>query len=493
MAAHYDLARMTTATTGTGTITLASAAAGGYLTFANAGVVDGQIVRYGIVDGSSRETGYGVYTSSGTTLTRATIVQSTNSDNAIDLSGTAEVFITVGIEDFAPFEPQGRLTLTSATPILTGDVTGAGTIYYALARGSRVPLYDGAYWHPFTFAELSQALSDTTKSPAAAVANACYDLFVWNDAGTLRCTRGPAWVDAKTFTVTIASPAVFTCASHGLAEGQPIVLSTSGALPTGLSAATVYYVINSGFTTGAFQVSATRLGSAINTSGSQSGTHTLTQNMTVRGTGAGTTELTRIGGLFVNANAITNGPAANRGLYVGTIFTNGSGTVDMIFGGAGASGGEGACCGVANLYCQETLAFKNWDNSSYNYTTQTLRAAKNSFSNATQWVACGAGLNRIDCFASHWCDNSGNVGRAAGILKNSCSSTAVVGATAQWGTHTHFGQAGGRGFTGQWVGSGNGWGYCVRTELSDASGTTSWNGNVSVGIPSGMSITSIRA
>ena len=32
--------------------------------------------------------------------------------------------------------------------------------------------------------ELSQALSDTTKSPAAAAANSLYDVFVWNDSGT---------------------------------------------------------------------------------------------------------------------------------------------------------------------------------------------------------------------------------------------------------------------------------------------------------------------
>jgi microcystin-dependent protein len=77
-----------------------------------------------------------------------------------------------------------------------------------------------------------------------------------------------------TFTVTIASPAVFTLASHGLAAGDAVYFTTTGALPTGLSANTIYFVISAGLTTNAFEVSAARGGSAINTTGSQSGTHT---------------------------------------------------------------------------------------------------------------------------------------------------------------------------------------------------------------------------
>lgn len=78
-----------------------------------------------------------------------------------------------------------------------------------------------------------------------------------------------------TFTVTIASPGVFTYNSHGLQAGDKVIFSTTGALPTGLTAGTTYYVISSGLTTNAFQVSATEGGAAINTSGSQSGVHSL--------------------------------------------------------------------------------------------------------------------------------------------------------------------------------------------------------------------------
>jgi microcystin-dependent protein len=80
-----------------------------------------------------------------------------------------------------------------------------------------------------------------------------------------------------TVTITIASPAVVTLASHGFQTGDMIYLTTTGALPTGLSANTIYYVINVNSTTFRLATSAANAaaGTAINTSGSQSGTHTL--------------------------------------------------------------------------------------------------------------------------------------------------------------------------------------------------------------------------
>lgn len=77
-------------------------------------------------------------------------------------------------------------------------------------------------------------------------------------------------VTPQTSTITIASPAVVT-STASLPNGTAIQFITNGALPTGLSVGTVYYVVNSSGTT--FNVSATYGGSAINTSGTQSGTH----------------------------------------------------------------------------------------------------------------------------------------------------------------------------------------------------------------------------
>lgn len=84
-------------------------------------------------------------------------------------------------------------------------------------------------------------------------------------------------VSKGTFTITIASPGVVTLNSHGLLTGDNVELTTTGALPTGLTVNTNYFVIYVSANT--FQL-ATSLanalaGTGINTSGTQSGTHTL--------------------------------------------------------------------------------------------------------------------------------------------------------------------------------------------------------------------------
>jgi len=113
MAKLYNIARMTTATTGTGTITL-GAAVSGYLSFSGAGISNSDIVSYAIKDGTNSEIGTGTYTSAGTTLTR-NVIKSTNSNTAISLSGTAEVFITPRAEDYSPADPGFLFGLTLST------------------------------------------------------------------------------------------------------------------------------------------------------------------------------------------------------------------------------------------------------------------------------------------------------------------------------------------------------------------------------------------
>jgi hypothetical protein len=103
MSKLYNLARMTTATTGTGTITL-GVAVSGYLTFANAGVQNGDVLFYGINDGAASEVGWGTYTASGTTLSR-NVIKSTNSNTAINLDGSAQVYVTALASDGGDLMP----------------------------------------------------------------------------------------------------------------------------------------------------------------------------------------------------------------------------------------------------------------------------------------------------------------------------------------------------------------------------------------------------
>jgi microcystin-dependent protein len=77
----------------------------------------------------------------------------------------------------------------------------------------------------------------------------------------------------QTFTVSIASPGLFSKAAHGFVGGERLRLSTNGALPTGLNTTTDYFVIYVDANT--YRLSASQTSPvAINTSGTQSGTHT---------------------------------------------------------------------------------------------------------------------------------------------------------------------------------------------------------------------------
>ena len=80
---------------------------------------------------------------------------------------------------------------------------------------------------------------------------------------------------SATVTITIASPGVITWTAHGLPANTPVKFSTTGALPTGLTAGTTYFIVGDAtLLANSFTVSATAGGTAITTTGTQSGVHT---------------------------------------------------------------------------------------------------------------------------------------------------------------------------------------------------------------------------
>lgn len=110
-----DRVKETTTTQGTGTLTLAGAATG-YQSFSVVG--DGNQTYYTISSsgGSEWEVGIGTYTSSGTTLSRDTVLSSSNSGSLVNLSaGTKDVFVTY---------PAGRAGFgIGSAAIVTNDTT----------------------------------------------------------------------------------------------------------------------------------------------------------------------------------------------------------------------------------------------------------------------------------------------------------------------------------------------------------------------------------
>lgn len=287
--------------------------------------------------------------------------------------------------DVVATDPGGRLSLTSGTPVTSGDVAGATAVYWVPYKHNRVPLYDGSSWSLHSIpTELSQTLADATKSPAATSADLNYDVFLWNDAGVERISRGPPW--------------------------------TSGG------------------------------GSAV-----------------VRGTGAGSTELERVDGRLVNKVSISNGPGAQRGLYVGTIRTGGSNTVN------------------------DTVAFRHcWNQYNrvarpmrvleaapdWNYTTATLRQARASAANQLDFVR-GADEDLVEADVTIDALNSaGGTFAIVGIGLDSTSALAS-GVTSSAATLTTANEA--VGTQAKWRGfPGLGRHTLVWLEFASVGGTTTW-------------------
>ena len=138
-----DRVQETTTTTGTGTVTLAGAVSG-FQSFAAVG--NGNTTFYPIADssGSNWEIGIGTYTSSGTTLSRDTVLSSSNSGSLVNFpAGTKNVFVTFPAS--STLFALNNQTITSSYAIPTGNNASAvGPI--TISTGKAVTVSTGQAW-----------------------------------------------------------------------------------------------------------------------------------------------------------------------------------------------------------------------------------------------------------------------------------------------------------------------------------------------------------
>ncbi len=293
--------------------------------------------------------------------------------------------------------PQGRLTLVAAMPVITSDQTGKTTIYYTPYVGVLASIYDGTNLLATPFSELTNITSNSSvgnAGPAAVTTNSNYDLFVWNNSGTVTLTRGPAWTSD-----------------------------------------------------------------------------------TARGTGAGTTELQRVKGLLTNAVAITNGPAANLGTYVGTVRTDASAATVSWQAGAVANGGTPANLHVWNAYNRLSVrGLVGESTASWTYTTAAWRPAGGSTRLRASLVV---GLQEDFFWGSYSAsvsNNSGSVNIGAAIAYDVTNAP----------TGRYLGSAGAT--TSQMTVGGDhsvqalGFHFMQAIEISGVGGTTTWIGTGAAGV-----------
>lgn len=179
-------------------------------------------------------------------------------------------------------------TLTSCTAFTLTTTGSSGAATYS-AGTLNIPQYSGS--------GTPGQIAGTTTNDNASAGNVGEYKFAGTPAGGIQTT---------TVTITNASPGVVTWTAHGFLDYSPVYFTTTGALPTGLTASTGYYVVPGSQTANTFQVSATVGGAAINTSSAGSGTHTgfnafptsnagTTQNVTALSLTAGDWDVTAMG------------------------------------------------------------------------------------------------------------------------------------------------------------------------------------------------------
>jgi hypothetical protein len=236
MSHMVNLVRLLTGATGNSTpITLGAAYSQLFMTMAEAGAIDGRTYTYLIVDGNNWELGRGVYTASGTTLARTTILASriagTLGTSRISLTGTAQVRIVDAAEDKGGL--RGTRVVTGTTDVIMNSdqeyvvtYSNAGAIAASLAQAGT----SGAFLDSWAVYVKNKGAGTLTITPATSTINGAATLvlatnqgaFIWSDgtnyqAFVFRGDLGTAAVHAVDDFIRTDTSQSLTTAQQGLA------------------------------------------------------------------------------------------------------------------------------------------------------------------------------------------------------------------------------------------------------------------------------------
>lgn len=257
-----DRVQETTTTTGTGTVTL-DGAVSGFQSFSAIG--NGNTCYYAIVGGAEWEVGLGTYTSSGTTLSRDTILESSNGGTAVNFSaGTKNVFVTYPAEKSIYQNASGVANLTS-TDVTTAlgytPVTDARTL---TINGTAYDLTANRTWSVGTVTSASVVsangfagtVATDTSTPAITLTTTITGLLKGNGTAISAASSGTDYAPATSGTsilygngsggfsnVTVGTGLSFstgTLSNSGVTSypGAGIAVSTGSAWGTSLTAPT---------------------------------------------------------------------------------------------------------------------------------------------------------------------------------------------------------------------------------------------------------------